>query len=120
MNEVVFEFGGSEAEADGCACALTDWLNDTEDLRGCARVRTVPPLPGEQGGAADAVLVIAALTPLAEPFFGWLTEWVKSRSVSVVITRSDGTSLNVTAATSAQATALEPLVRGFVDPPGSG
>lgn len=88
MDEFVFEFEGAAADRDREARHLAAWLNDSRGLRGAARVRMVAPGPGEQGGAADAAVVLASMAPLAKPFFGWLSERAKSRRITLQITRT--------------------------------
>jgi hypothetical protein len=86
VHEVLFEFKGSSAERDRNARDLAAWLE--EDLRGSVSLRMVGPAEGEQGGAADAAVVLAAAAPLARPFFTWLTERVKARKISLRISAS--------------------------------
>ncbi|MFG2629203.1 hypothetical protein [Streptomyces sp. NPDC048473] len=97
MQEYVIAFPGSRAEADAHARDLAGWLDDSEELRGSARVRMVPPQPGEQGGAADAVVVMAAAAPLYVPFFNWLVERRKADRVTVRVVRPDGTEQEIEA-----------------------
>jgi hypothetical protein len=84
VDEFVFEFPGSSADQD--ARDLQSWLNRNEDLRGAAHVRMVPAQPGEQGGAADAAMLLASFGVMIKPFFTWLTERAKSRQITVRVT----------------------------------
>lgn len=110
-----FVFSTQSADADAAA-ALTDlarWIGDRDELAADVDVRTRPPGPGELGGVADAVAVLAAATPLAKAFFDWLTERAKSRKVSVDIARADGKRLRVELEGGASAAELLPQVRSF-------
>ncbi|NGY65324.1 hypothetical protein G7043_41160 [Lentzea sp. NEAU-D13] len=82
-DEFLFEFEGAPAERDRDARDLIEWLE--EDLRGCLSLRMIGPAEGELGGAADAVIVLAAAVPLSRPFFTWLTERAKARRVKLRI-----------------------------------
>jgi hypothetical protein len=117
MGEFVFEFRGSTADRDREARHLAAWLNDSSGLRGAARVRMVAPGPGEQGGAADAALVLSSMAPLAAPFFGWLSERVKSRRISLRITKDgrDGHPLEINVETPADVQAVVKQVTRLLD-----
>ncbi|KAA2251371.1 hypothetical protein F0L68_37435 [Solihabitans fulvus] len=117
MDEFTFEFLGDRDARDGDARSLAHWLNSSGDLRGAAELRMAPPEPGEQGGAADAVLVLAAAVPLARPFFTWLTERAKQRRTRVRIVRSDqaGTTVEFDAANGADAQRLFGDIARFLD-----
>ncbi|MGH3940341.1 MAG: effector-associated constant component EACC1 [Pseudonocardiaceae bacterium] len=117
MQEFIFEFEGTTVEKDQLARDLVAWLNNDDELRGATRVRMAGPEHGELGGAADAVLILAAAAPMARPFFGWLTERAKSRRVSVRITKSDsgGESLRVELAGAGDSERLFRRVAEFID-----
>lgn len=111
QEEYVIEFAGDRDEADAHARALAGWLDGSEELRGAARVRMVPPRPGEQGGAADAVVVLAAVAPLYVPLFNWLVERRKSHRVTVRVVRPDGTEQEIEAGSADDAARLLGEVR---------
>jgi len=114
VSEIVFEFDGSTAEKDRDARDLVAWLSDDDDLRGAVTLRMVGPAAGEQGAAADAAMVLAAVAPLAKPFFAWLTERVKSRRIKVQITR-DGEKVKVTVETPADTSDVLERVTRLLD-----
>lgn len=119
MNVVTFEFEGPAADADGLARNLADWLNDDEELSGAARVRMVPPAPGEQGGLADATEMVGAVEPLLSAGVGafvmWLTERTKSRRVSFRAIRPDGAQIQLSAGSSADAASVQKELARFVN-----
>ncbi|MFB7915332.1 hypothetical protein [Streptomyces sp. NPDC056061] len=114
------EFPGDRADADAHARALAGWLDDSDELRGAARVRMAPPGPGEQGGAADAVVVLAAAAPLYVPFFNWLVERRKSHRVTVRVVRPDGTEQEIEAGSADDAARLLGEVRSALQAPDGG
>lgn len=122
MDQFVFEFDGPAADRDREARHLAAWLNDSRGLRGAAQVRMVPPGPGEQGGAADAAVVLASLAPLAKPFFGWLSERVKSRRITLQITRtgSSDRQLKISVGTPADVASVLEQVSRLLDDKESG
>lgn len=95
MNVITFQFDSSAEEADELARSLAGWLNEDETLAGAARLRVVPPAPGEQGGMADATEVLGAVRPVLDALvsgvFVWLTQRIRSRRVKLKVTRRDGT-----------------------------
>jgi hypothetical protein len=94
VDEFVFEFPGPSADHD--ARDLESWLNRNEDLRGAAQVRMVPARPGEQGGAADAAMLLASFGVMIKPFFTWLTERAKSKQITVrVSAKSKGSTVEI-------------------------
>ncbi|MET7647167.1 hypothetical protein ABZS83_26780 [Streptomyces sp. NPDC005426] len=115
MQEYVIEFPGTGAEADAHARDLAGWLDESGELRGASRVRMVPARPGEQGGAADAVMVLAAATPLYVPFFNWLVERRKAGRVTVRVVRPDGTEQEIEAGDADDAARLLGEVRRALD-----
>ncbi|MCW2871606.1 hypothetical protein [Actinacidiphila oryziradicis] len=120
MNATAFEFDGPAGEADELARSLAKWLNDDEDLSGSARLRMVPPAPGEQGGLADAAEVLSAAGPLADALVGglfvWLVERVRSRRVSFKVTRPDGACVELSAGSVEEAAVVQQQLRQFLDP----
>lgn len=120
MNTTVFEFVGHVNEADELARSLAKWLNDDEDLSGSARLRMVPPAPGEQGGVADAAEVLSAAGPMLDALIGglavWVTERVRSRRVSFKVTRPDGTQIELSAGNAQEAAAVQQQMRQFLYP----
>lgn len=111
-----FIFSTLTADAESAA-ALTDlarWIGDRDEVAAQeVDVRTRPPAEGELGGVADAVVVLAAATPLAKAFLDWLVERSKSKRVSVEIERADGKRLHVELEGGASAADLLPQVRSF-------
>jgi hypothetical protein len=95
VNAITFEFDAQDEESDELARSLARWLNDDETLAGAARLRVVPPGPGEQGGMADATEVLNVARPLLDALvsglFVWLTQRIRSRRVKLKVTRPDGT-----------------------------
>jgi hypothetical protein len=97
VDEFVFEFPGSSADQD--ARDLQSWLNRSEDLRGAAHVRMVPAQPGEQGGVADAAVLLASFGVMVKPFFGWLSERAKNRRITVRVSaksKSSSVAIDIT------------------------
>jgi hypothetical protein len=119
VNAIAFEFDGPADERDELARSLARWLNDDEDLSGSARLRMVPPAPGEQGGLADAVEALHVVGPVADTlaggFFVWFAQRVTSRRVSVKVTRPDGMSFELTAGSPEEAAAVQRELRPFLD-----
>ncbi|MFC5803936.1 effector-associated constant component EACC1 [Streptomyces formicae] len=122
MNTVTFEFDAPADDADALTRSLADWLNDDEDLSGSARLRMVPPAPGEQGGLADAAEVIGAVGPVLDALISgaavWLVQRARSRRVSVRVSRPDGTRIALTAGNPQDAAALQAQLRTFLRPDG--
>jgi hypothetical protein len=120
LNTTVFEFDGPADEADELARSLAKWLNDDEELSGSARLRMVPPAPGEQGGLADAAEVLNAAGPvvdaLAGGLFVWLAERVRSRRVKFRVTRADGTRIELSAGSAEEAVVVQQELRQFLEP----
>ena len=129
MNRIVFT-GGSPDDAPGsgpdemeAADALRDlaeWIEGNDDVVAVASVRTREPGPGELGGVADAVEVLAALTPLAKVVVDWLKERLKNGVVDVTATKADGTSVHIKAADEAAAQRLIPQLTEFFRPEPAG
>jgi len=90
--------GGRAGAAQVAGETLTDlatWIQERTELDARVTLRTRPPRPGELGGVADAVEVIAAATPLAKVVLGWLTERTKNSRVSLKIGRTGGGDVTV-------------------------
>lgn len=79
--------------------SLTDWLNRTDRFRGCADVCARPPGIGEMGSSADVVTVTVGSRGVLALLVGTLYDWVvlqrDAGSLTLKITRPDGTSLEV-------------------------
>lgn len=85
--------GGEPGATQAAGEALTDlaaWIQERTELDARVTVHTRPPLPGELGGVADAVEVIAAATPLAKVILGWLNERAKNARISLKIAKTGG------------------------------
>ncbi|MEK2477746.1 MULTISPECIES: effector-associated constant component EACC1 [Streptomyces] len=123
MQPLTFTFDAPADEADDLARSLARWLNDDEDLSGAARLRMVPPAPGEQGGLADAAEVLNAAGPVLDALVAAVGVWVgqrfRNRSVSLKVTRPDGTHIELSATDPRDAAAVEEQLRRFLEP-GSG
>ncbi|MEU8353717.1 hypothetical protein [Streptomyces sp. NPDC048845] len=119
MPALYVEFDGPPAEASDLVRDLTGWLGEDEELEVVARARTAPPLPGEQGGLADAAELLTAagavIGPLAGAYVMWLAERTKSRRISFRLTRPDGARLELSAASPDEARALQPDLERFVN-----
>ncbi|MFG2224545.1 hypothetical protein [Streptomyces sp. NPDC048644] len=113
-------FDGPADDTDDLARSLAEWLNDDEELSGAARLRMVPPAPGEQGGLADAAEVLGVVGPVAEALVScvgvWLVQRARSRRVSLRVSRPDGTRVELSAGSPEDAAAVEAQLRRFLDP----
>lgn len=117
--KLAFAFPGPPAEADALSRGLAHWIDETGELRGLARLRLVAARTGEQGGAAEAVEIATVAAPVVSAvttaFFVWLGQRVKNQRVTFDLQRPDGARVKLSAASAAEAAALEPVVRSFLD-----
>jgi hypothetical protein len=120
VTQFIFSTPAADAQSAEALTDLARWIGDRDELEARVDVRTRPPAPGELGGVADAVAVLAAATPLAKAFFDWLTERAKSRKVSLDIARADGERLHLELEGGASAAELLPQVRSFFAEGGAG
>lgn len=119
--EYSFTVEQSESPADDQddLLSLNRWLNDREELDAEIELKMRPPGPGEMGGQPEAVMAIAvAAVPVAQAFFGWLREQVRSRKVSVTISdKYNKRSMTVVAGNQAEAVGLLPAIKEFFRDP---
>jgi len=90
--------GGGPGVTQAAGETLTDlatWIQERTELDARVTLRTRPPRPGELGGVADAVEVIAVATPLAKVVLGWLNERAKNARVSLKIGKTGGGDVTV-------------------------
>ncbi|MEV4329071.1 hypothetical protein AB0K02_00735 [Streptomyces sp. NPDC049597] len=120
MPTITFEIDGHVDEADAHTRSLAAWLNDDEDLSGSARLRMLPPAPGEQGGLADAVEIVGAVGPVLDAVISgaavWLVQRARSRRISFKVTRPDGTSVELSAGNPQDAAEVQRQLRTFLEP----
>lgn len=125
MTRIVFTGGGpddapgsgpDETETAEVLQDLAEWIDENDDVEAVADVRTREPGPGELGGVADAVEVLAALTPLAKVVASWLKERLKNGVVDITATKADGTSMHIKAADEGAAERLIPRLSEFFQP----
>ncbi|MFJ3952968.1 hypothetical protein ACIPXV_23505 [Streptomyces libani] len=117
---LTFEFSGPADGSDELARSLAEWLNDDEELSGSARLRMVPPGPGEQGGLADAAEVLGAVGPVLEALASgvgvWLVQRARSRRITMKVSRPDGAGLELSAGSPEDAASVEAQLRRFLEP----
>ena len=99
MLAVTLATAGADAAGDDSAAALAAWLEDDDELRGHVR-REAAPVPTGALGAEVAQLVVSlgssgAVTAMASVLIAWLRR--RTGSVSVHMTRPDGSAVELTA-----------------------
>jgi hypothetical protein len=118
VDRYTIAFDGDPEEFDADARELREFLSQDAALRGRVDLRLVPPVPGEQGGVADAVHYATELGPLVlSPLTLWLTARLrKGGKVSLTLHSPDGRELKLETDSVADANALLDRVEGFLDP----
>jgi hypothetical protein len=115
MLAVTLAMAGTDVAGGESATALADWLDADDELRGHVR-REAAPVPEGALGAEIAQLVVSlgssgAVTAMASVIIAWLRR--RTGSVSVHLTRPDGSAVELTAE---RVRALDAAgVRGQVD-----
>lgn len=77
--------------------SLTDWLRHEDGLRGRVRPFQPPPVPGQMGGALDALAVAVGSGGMGAVLANCLSTWISQRRSDVRITVStrDGRTVEV-------------------------
>lgn len=89
---------------------LRELLTEDDELDLGVRLTDRAPRPGEQGAIPVAVQIVAASAPLGAAFASALKQWIRKHSLSVELSRQDGSRIRISGVNAEQA---ERLIAGM-------